>query len=121
MGACFTDAEIFDLNGEVFTILMGNCTVERLEKLFPIIGLTPPFSDDTGRNAAIRKWAKGAGARAAANQAGAELDRQIDVRDALAHGDITRGVQASDVEDAANFFEALIGAFSEKARAVIAA
>jgi hypothetical protein len=119
LGSCFSDIKDFELNSEVFTLLMGNCTPKRLKGLFEIIGLSDPFDDEMGRNSAVQRWAKGIGSRSACKKAEKELEEQIAKRNAIAHGDGTISVSSSDVEGAGEFFLALIDALVEKARKLV--
>ncbi len=119
LGECFQDVRGFHLNTDAFTLLIGNCTPARLEKLFQTVGLSPPFDDATGKNKAVRKWANGARAREAASGAAKELGLQLGKRNEIAHGSNALTVLPADVENAAVFYSALADAFVEKARAAI--
>jgi len=120
LGFCFADLTGFILNTDVFTLTMGNCTPDRLEKLFKALGLAEPFDDNTGKNHHVKKWANGAGARDAAKQAKQRLEEELRKRNDIAHGKIASSVSYHDVEQSCSFFLALTEAFLEKARAAIA-
>jgi hypothetical protein len=119
LGECFSDASPFHLNTDVLTLQMGNCTPKRLDHLFKVLGMAAAFDDETGADKGMRAWAGGGGARQTANAAREALENHIRIRNDLAHGSITRAVVATDVESAANFFQALIGALEAKARTII--
>jgi hypothetical protein len=120
LGECFTDAEDYRLNTDVFTLQLGNCTPDRLVKLFDLLKIGAPFDDVTGRNQAVRQWSKGLSPRRAAKAAEDELTRQLSMRNEIAHGfALIRDVVPLDVEDACQFYAALIDAFMEKARSLI--
>lgn len=118
LGTCFSDKEEFDLTPDVFTLLMGNCTPERLEKLFSVIGISKPFDENTGKNQAIKKWAKGIGPKQAANEARRELESQLSKRNEIAHGPNTMSVSPTDIEQAGAFYLALADAFIDKFHAL---
>lgn len=115
MGSCFSGGKPFIINGEVFTLLMGNCTAERVERLFKQIGLPEPFGDEVGKHRAAQKWSGEAGARRTANRVRDELDRQIETRNDLVHGLATKDVVLLDVERAADFFGCLVTVYCDLA------
>lgn len=115
LGTCFSNASPFGLKGEVFTVLMGNCTPERLEKVFQQVGLPEPFGDPIGKHKSIQGWCREKRARAAASLAREELERQIEMRNDLVHGLATKAVMISDVQHAASFFAAIIDAYHDTA------
>ena len=119
LGLCFVDDKNYKLSGDIFTLFLGNCTPDRLEKLFKTIGLKPLFDDETGRNQLIRKWAQNAGVREARNRAEEGLSEEIKRRNQIAHGTANLQVLASDVVQAAEFFEALASAVEAKARGAV--
>src|SRR5690606_1568036 len=90
LGTCFTDSSPLQLNVGIFTVFIGNCTPERLERLFEEIGLSPPFSDSLGRNALVKKWSGNKGANEAAKSVRKELEIQLERRNEIVHG-ITGG------------------------------
>lgn len=115
LGTCFSNISPFGLRGEVFTVLMGNCTPDRLEKLFEQVGLPHPFGDPIGKHKAIQGWSGESRARTAASLTRAELERQIEVRNDLVHGLATKVIVISDIQNAAKFFAALIEAYRDAA------
>lgn len=119
MAACFSNKDKFELNPEVFTLLLGNCTPKRLEKLFATIGMAHPFDDETGRNAAVKKWALGASPREAKKKALENLDQQLKRRNAIAHGDGTQTIVHADIDDLSAYLLAIAEAFEAKARAAL--
>lgn len=115
MGSCFSGMTPFEINAEVFTLLMGNCTSERLERLFGQVELMEPFGDPIGKHKSIQKWCGEGKARRGANRAKNELDEQIAMRNDLVHGHATKDVVLHDVERAAEFFGAMVTAYSDLA------
>jgi hypothetical protein len=118
LGLCFSDSVKFALNTDVFAIFIGTYSPDKIKKVFEVFGIGPPFDDATGRNAAIKKWAKGAGTREARKLAQEFLENQIKTRNLIAHGSHSLAVLASEVTDSVDFFTALADAFVEKARAI---
>jgi hypothetical protein len=115
LGACFTDSAEYYLSGDVFTILLGNCTPARLENLFKSFGLSEPFSDEIGENAMLKKRMKETKRAKVARMSRDELERQIDLRNTIVHGDLRPTVNLNDVEQSVEFFSALIEAFDSLA------
>jgi hypothetical protein len=103
MGSCFSGNSPFTINGEVFTLLIGNCTADRLEKLFGQMGLPDPFGSAVGQNKAVQNWCGERKAGRAANLAKDELEKQIAARNDLVHGFASKDVVLHDVERAAVF------------------
>ena len=117
LGICFTDTEPLQLNADIFTVFLGNCTPKRLADLFEALDLSPPFDDGTGKNAAVRKWSGNKGAREAALAATKALESQLALRNSIVHGPLGGdSVVATDIERAAELTLALLDAFIEKAR-----
>jgi hypothetical protein len=115
LGGCFSGVTPFALNGEVFTLQMGNCTPDRLEKVFAQVRLPDPFGDPVGRHKAIQAWCREGKARRAATLARDELELQIETRNNIVHGLASKEVVPNDIERAAVFFAALIDAFTDAA------
>ncbi|MGE8142103.1 hypothetical protein ACQKOE_09030, partial [Novosphingobium sp. NPDC080210] len=118
MGSCFSGNSAFTINGEVFTLLMGNCTPDRLEKLFDQVGLPNPFGNAVGQNKIVQNWCGERKAGRAANRAKDELERQIATRNDLVHGFASKDVVLHDVERAALFFGCLVEAYTDLAESV---
>ncbi|MBS4051232.1 MAG: hypothetical protein KGZ69_08515 [Methylomonas sp.] len=111
LGVCFSDEPDFYLGGEVFTILLGNCTPSRLEGLFESLGLPVPFSDLIGENAKLKKRIKETKRAKVAKMAREELERLINLRNTIVHGDLRPTVTLTEVTESVEFFFALIDAF----------
>ncbi|SOE65342.1 hypothetical protein SAMN05446635_2665 [Burkholderia sp. OK233] len=116
LGSCFSDSSDFYLSGDVFTILLGNCTPARLEGLFKALGLGEPFSDVVGENSKLKKRMKETKRAKVAKMTRDELDRQIDLRNTIVHGDLRPTVTLTDVNESVEFFSALIDAFDNLAQ-----
>lgn len=119
VGSCFADATPFSFKGDVFTALMGNCTPERLERLFEQVGLPEPFSDTVGRHKSIQALYIDGKGRRAANKLKEELSFHIENRNDLVHGLATKAIVISDVQDCANFYTAIIDAYTDLASAAV--
>jgi len=120
LGLCFTDHSPISLNSDIFTVFIGNCTPNRLEDLFETIGVPPPFDDELGKHAAVKRWSGNKGAREAAKSAREALERQLELRNNIVHGPIGgQRIEASDIERASELTSALLSAFAEKARTAV--
>lgn len=115
VGSCFSNVSPFSMSGEVFTLLMGNCTPKRLEKIFSQVGLPEPFSDVFGKHKAVQQWCSEGKARRVATMARDELEKQISLRNELVHGLGTKNVVLEDVQNSARFFLAIIDAYTDLA------
>lgn len=116
LAVCFTDQEEPRLTPRVFTISMGNCTPERLDKLFKIVGLPKAFAEDLGAHAAIKglngyKGKAGALAKQASNDWAASLT----LRNRIVHdADSVPQVNSTDVENLSALTLALIAVFHDR-------
>lgn len=106
----------YRLNPEIYTKLMGNCTAERLEKLFEAISLPEPFSDALGRSTAIQGHFDDKTKGRVATRAKEKLDSQIALRNDIVHGDLTRAVDLTALQDTLSFFRALIAGLDQLVR-----
>ena len=109
---CLGNESPYQIYSPAFSVLMGNCTPEKLEKLFDIFGLVKPFADDLGRNKELQRVVNERGHRRAANLARSTLRKQIDLRNDIVHGQLARAVSTADVVDSVAFFRALVDALS---------
>jgi len=106
VGACLADAGPPQLEGDVFTILMGNPTWDRLESLLKSLGIKQPFDQAFGSNASVRGWAK-TNWRKNLSDAQASLDRLMDQRNLIVHAASPTTIVEQDVTAACDFFEAI--------------
>ena len=116
LGQCFSDSVPFSIMPEVFTLMMGNATPDRLESLFKKIGLPDPFNPGIGQSGAIKKVFNEPRHASAAKLAKEKLHEVVGVRNTLVHGDLSAAVEQSDLEEAFDFLEAMIEALDELAR-----
>ena len=119
LGQCFTDASPFSIMPEVFTLLMGNVTSERLESLFEKIDLPEPFNVGVGGCSSIKRVFGERRNVVAAKLARDKLDDIVGKRNTLVHGDLSATVEQSDLDEAIDFLEAMIEALYEVARPTI--
>lgn len=110
IGVCFTNAAKPLLDGEVFTILMGNPTWRRLNEVLEGIGIANPFDQAFGSSAAIRGWAKGTW-KGNLTEAEKKLDELMAKRNSIVHVAQPTTIVEQDVIDACEFFEAIARAF----------
>ena len=113
LGAGLSGANGYKLNPEIFTKFMGNPTPTRLEKLFNSLSLPEPFSDDLGQNTELKNhfWDRTKGR--VAIRAKEKLEKQIDLRNDIVHGDLTRAVDLGELQDAVGYFRALISGLDQ--------
>jgi hypothetical protein len=116
LGQCFSDSVPFSILPEVFTLLMGNVTPDRLESLFEKIGLPEPFDPGVGQSSAIKRVFGEKRHKAAAKLAKDKLHEIVGLRNTLVHGDLSVAVEQSDWEEAVEFLEAMIEALDEIAK-----
>jgi len=117
LGVVLSGGEGYKLNPEIFTKLMGNPTPTRLEKLFHSLSLPAPFSDDLGRNTALRNHFGDQTKGRVAVRTKEKLEKQIDLRNDIVHGDLTRAVDHGELQDTVGFFRALISGIDELLKA----
>lgn len=118
LGQCFSDSSTFSIMPEVFTLMMGNATPDRLENLFEKIGLPEPFNPGVGKNDAIKRVLGESRQASAAKLAREKLHEVIGVRNTIVHGDLSVAVEQSDLDSAIEFLVAMIDALDELARPV---
>ena len=94
------------MDGEVFTILMGNPTWGRLTSVLEAIGIAKPFDQAFGSSATVRAWAKGTWT-GNLKQAERKLDKLMETRNSIVHGAQPITIVEQDVIDACEFFEAI--------------
>lgn len=111
---CILDTNDFKIQSEVFTFLMGNCRSSRLVELFKSLSLQDPFDASLGKHSELRKCTNERSNRKVAEFAKSTLDEHIDLRNSIAHGNLTKSVSKADFENCAKFFKALISALSQK-------
>lgn len=110
---CIANERPYQIHSSAFSVLMGNCTPEKLKKLFDILGLAEPFSDDLGRSTDLQRVLNERSHRRVANLARDSLGQQIDLRNDIVHGQLARAVSSADVEQSVSFFRALVVALSD--------
>lgn len=110
-GACFVDAGRPSLDGEVFTVFMGNPTWSRLEEVFETIGIEKPFNQSFGSSLHVRAWAKGTW-KGNLKQLEQKLDDLIATRNSIVHASQPVTIVEQDVIDACHFFETVARAFA---------
>jgi hypothetical protein len=106
----------YKLNSEIYTKLMGNCTAERVEKLFSALALPEPFSDTLGQNAQLKVYFADRAKGRVAERAREKLDDQLNLRNDIVHGDLTRTVDLTGLQDTLGYFRALIAGLDELVR-----
>ena len=114
LAKCLLDIAGFEVQSDVFTFLMGNCTSGRLTELFKSLSLQDPFSDSLGQNPRLKEWVNDRSNRRVSKKAKTALDDYIALRNDIAHGNLTKTVSDTEFESCAAFFGALIEALSDK-------
>ena len=111
---CILDTKDFNVQSDVFTLLMGNCTPSRLVGLFQSLSLPDPFNDSLGEHPGLQKYAKSKSKRKVAKFAKSTLDKYMTLRNDIAHGKLTISVSKAEFEDCTMFFKTLTEALSQK-------
>ena len=115
LGKCFSDAEDFSLAPEVFTLIIGNITPERLDELFKKLNLQKPFEPGVGRSNTIQKVLKESRHLQAAKLAKIKLEEIVRHRNVLVHGDSNLAIDKSDLNETFDFLKAMIDALGDLA------
>lgn len=113
LGKSLSEQKGFKLNPEIYTILMGNCTPTRIEDLFEALELPEPFSENLGKNKDLQACFSERTKGRVAKRSSEMLDKQIDLRNDIVHGNLTRSVDLSELNESITFFRALISGLDE--------
>jgi hypothetical protein len=113
IAVCFADSTKPMLDGDVFTILMGNPTWTRLTDVLESIGIATPFDQAFGSSTAIHAWGGRGSWKSKLTEAEKKLNELMAKRNAIVHAAQPTTIVEQDVIDACDFFEAI-------ARALIA-
>jgi hypothetical protein len=105
LGKCLVDSGRPALNGEVYTLLMGNPTWERLDKAFQSLGIEKPFDQAFGSSEHMKSWGKAAWTKNLADGK-STLDKLIDDRNLIVHASSPISIVESDIIDAWDFLSA---------------
>lgn len=116
LGKSLSGQKGYKLNPEIYTKLMGNCSAERLEKLFSALMLPEPFSERLGQNAELKAFFADRTKGRVADRARERLEKQLSLRNDIVHGDLTRTVDLTELQDALGFFRALISGLDQLVR-----
>lgn len=111
---CVLNHKDYEIQPDVFTLLMGNCTSDRLTNLFRSLSMSDPFDDLLGRHSELRACTNERSHRRVAKFAKSSLDVHIALRNDIAHGNLTRAVTKDEFESCSKFYKALIEALSDK-------
>ena len=104
------------LIGEVFTIVMGNPTWERLEKLLETVGVTDPLGKELASTTAMKSHFKNAKWGEIVENAKTFHEGTIRRRNAIVHNIIPLSLVEEDVRDAVAFFNAFASGLAEVVR-----
>ncbi len=116
LGLGLSGSKGYKLNPEIFTKFMGNPTSGRLEKLFASLSLPEPFSDKLGQNGALKEYFTERAKGRVSERARETLDEKIDLRNDIVHGDLTRAVDLTELQDTLSYFRSLIAALDQLVR-----
>lgn len=89
---------------DVFTRLMGNCTSDRLKKLFEVLEVGDIFGHQIGIYPKLSIFFSEKSNAKVAKQAKEKLDEQIDLRNDIVHGNLTLSISIDTLRDSLNFF-----------------
>lgn len=109
---CLTDEQPYHIDATVFTILMGNCTSQRLQKLLEKIGHSSDIFKDISDDGGLKKVLKETRKAQINHMTKEKLDLIMDLRNDIAHGDLTRTLNKDEFDDYVQFLRSLIGALS---------
>ena len=112
LARCIMGKQDFEIRSEVFTLLMGNCTSSRLSRLFESLCLTGPFDNRIGNHPGLKKVANERSKRKVAKFAKKTLDEQINLRNEIAHWDLTKTVTLTELQFSVRFFKEYMGAIA---------
>ncbi|MEN4767285.1 MAE_28990/MAE_18760 family HEPN-like nuclease [Duffyella gerundensis] len=116
LGDCLLNLEPFELNKEVFTLLMGNCTPERIDALFKNLNLPCPFdekSSSLGRHNGLQKHFASGKTAENTRQTTQKLKEMIDKRNDMVHGNITSTITLNELEETVEFTKFLVEALND--------
>jgi len=112
LASCFNDSENYHIESRVFTISMGNCTSSRLESLFSKLLVSDDIFSKISNDVHLRKVLNETRRNNIKALIKDRLDNIIDVRNDIAHGEITRSVSKDEFEDCLQFLRGLIKALA---------
>lgn len=113
---CLLDTGRFFLNKDAYTLLMGNCTPDRIDNLFLNLDLSPPFNDKTshiGKNTGIQRFFNSTKSAENVKAASSKLKSMINKRNEMVHGNLTTSVSLTELEESLGFTESLSSAINE--------
>ncbi len=112
LGKCFLDRSDFSVNPSVFTILLGNCRPDRIKKIFEILDLPDPFSEQIGVSKALKACLNEPRKAKVGILAEETLGDQLNLRNNIVHGDLSLSVSKLEFEQTLAFYSALIEALT---------
>lgn len=112
--SCLSSREGYYIDPRVFTILLGNCTSSRLTSLLNLLGVSDDIFEDIKSDNGLMKVFNETRKSQVVELSKNKLDDLINVRNDIAHGDLTRSISGDELEDAISFLKALIRALSLK-------
>lgn len=105
---CLSGTENFFLDPAVFTVLMGNCTSDRLISLFSKLSNIDNIFTILGSDNELKKSLGESRKGQTSTLAKENLDLIIDLRNDIAHGSLTRTLSKDDFINHTNFLQALV-------------
>lgn len=117
IGTCLPQSEKFKINAEAFTMFVGNCTPDIIDKLMKDCGFTGFTWDEVAKGGNLATLLKESSHRKAGKLARDKVANYLERRNALVHqGAQHQTVSTSDVTETGTFFLALVTAFYDFAK-----
>jgi hypothetical protein len=120
LGSCLSNISEFRLDGHVYTATMGNCTADRIRRLFEQLGLGDAFGPNVTRHKEIKRWTNNAGSKEAEKLLSEKMDLSIKTRNNIAHGFGSVAIVVADVLEISEMYRALAESYCDLARTVYA-
>ncbi|MDE7590887.1 MAE_28990/MAE_18760 family HEPN-like nuclease [Enterobacter bugandensis] len=112
--SCLSSHEDYHIDSRVFTILLGNCTSSRIVSLFNVLGVSDNIFEDIKSDSGLKKHFNETRMSQVEEMTRNGLDELINLRNDIAHGDLTRAVSIDELERSIQFLRAFIKALSLK-------
>lgn len=112
--SCLSSRVDYHIDPRVFTILLGNCTSSRIISLLNVLGVSENIFEDIKSDSGLKKHFNETRMSQVEELTKNGLDELINLRNDIAHGDLTRSVSIDELERAIQLLRAFIKALSLK-------
>ncbi|NTY86503.1 hypothetical protein FCH33_06925 [Serratia fonticola] len=114
--SCLSFQDEYHIDPRVFTILLGNCTSSRITSLLSVLGVSDDIFDDIKSDSGLKKHFNESRMSQVEELTKSGLDELINLRNDIAHGDLTRSLSIDELERAIQLLKTLIKALSIRCR-----